>query len=352
MNKTRWIVYTLLVVTIMVGLLLTSCSQPAPGGARKPATQKALIFGTQPIGTSTYVVGTGLGSVVEKYTGIKVIVQPMATTPLLYNEMAAGRMDLALMVQGNSYLAFRGEEEFKEMGPRPFRQLGTGNANAYFWVTRPDTGIKSIKDFVGKKVMYISAVSPPTTESFRLSLELYGIENKVTSLRRSSMEAAAEALIEKKTDVIGGPYGTFAYSVKEATGIVAIPLGEEIAKYIQQKRPDLVAVLGTYEAGYYALPQKMTTVSRVKEMTTPPGMLDDTAYAIVKAIYDHPEDTKAIHRDVGEFSLDNALSFSFFIPTHPGAIKYYKEKNMWTKEHEDNQQKLLALEKDLMTKKK
>jgi len=349
MRKTRWMVYTLLIVTLAAGLLLASCSQPAPGGA-KPA-QKALIFGTQPIGTSTYVVGTGLGSVVEKYTGIKVIVQPMATTPLLYNEMAANRMDVALMVQGNSYLAFRGEEEFKQMGARSYRQLGTGNANAYFWVTRPDTGIKSIKDFVGKKVMYISAVSPPTTEPFRLSLEYNGVLDKVTSLNRSSMEAAAEALIEKKADVIGGPYGSFAYNVKEATGIVVIPLDEQVSKYIQQKRPDLVAVPGTFEAGYYALPQKMTTVSRVKEMTTPPAMSDDVAYAITKAVYDHPEDTKAIHRDVGEFSLDNALAFSFFIPTHPGAVKYYKEKNMWTKEMEDNQQKLLALEKDLASKK-
>lgn len=348
MNKMRTIVYSLLIAAL-AGLLLTGCAQP---GAKPGKPPKALIFGTQPIGTATYVVGAGLGSVVEKYTGMKIIVQPMATTPLLYNEVTAGRMDLALMVQGNSYLAFRGEEEFKEAGPRPFRQLGTGNANAYFWVTRPDTGIKSVKDMVGKKAAYISGVSPPTTEPFRLCLEYYGILDKVTSLKRSSMESAAEALIEKKVDVIGGPYGSFAYNVQTATGIVTIPLDKEVAKYIEQKRPDLCCVMGTYEAGYFALPEKSATVSRVKEMTVNPSMPDEVAYAIAKAIYDHPEDTKAIHRDVGEFSLDNALSFSFFVPTHPGAIKYYQEKNMWTKEHQDNQQKLLALEKELMAKKK
>ena len=105
--------------------------------------------------------------------------------------------------------------------------------------------------------------------------------------------------------------------------------GQGAVKHVTEKRPDLGVFMGTYSAGYFGLPETMKTISRAKEIDVDPRMPEEVAYAIMKAIYDHPEDTKAIHRDVGQYNQDNALSFGLVIPTHPGAIKYFKDAGVW-----------------------
>ena len=72
-------------------------------------------------------------------------------------------------------------------------------------------------------------------------------------------------------------------------------------------------------------------------------MPDHVAYGIVAAIYDgnHLDEVRALSKDLTDTSIEMAVKHSW-LPFHPGAVKYYKDKGVWTKEMEARQQEVLA----------
>lgn len=60
---------------------------------------------------------------------------------------------------------------------------------------------------------------------------------------------------------------------------------------------------------------------------------DEMVYQLMKALYEHPKERGAIHPQARQWSLETALRGADFvtqyIPFHPGAVKYLKEKGLW-----------------------
>lgn len=54
---------------------------------------------------------------------------------------------------------------------------------------------------------------------------------------------------------------------------------------------------------------------------------EEVAYEIVKAIFEHLRDLKAVYKDAEKMSPETAVNGSP-IPFHPGASRYYKEKKV------------------------
>jgi TRAP-type uncharacterized transport system substrate-binding protein len=57
-------------------------------------------------------------------------------------------------------------------------------------------------------------------------------------------------------------------------------------------------------------------------------MDEKVAYGAVKTLFDHREDLIAVHKEAEKITLATAANESG-IPFHPGAIKFYREKNAW-----------------------
>jgi TRAP transporter TAXI family solute receptor len=58
------------------------------------------------------------------------------------------------------------------------------------------------------------------------------------------------------------------------------------------------------------------------------SMSDDLAWEITRALFDHRDELVAVHREARNLSLETASRGSP-IPFHPGAIRYYREQNVW-----------------------
>ena len=58
-----------------------------------------------------------------------------------------------------------------------------------------------------------------------------------------------------------------------------------------------------------------------------PDLLEDTAYQIVKTVFEHKAELDQIHVAFKETTLENETPT--IVPIHPGAVKYYKEKNVY-----------------------
>ena len=70
------------------------------------------------------------------------------------------------------------------------------------------------------------------------------------------------------------------------------------------------------------------------------GLSEDLIYKVMKAIFEHlPELT--LLTPIAKYWMGDPLS-SAVLPYHPGAIKYYKEKKLWTDDLEKKQNQLLV----------
>ncbi len=67
---------------------------------------------------------------------------------------------------------------------------------------------------------------------------------------------------------------------------------------------------------------------------------DDVAYEVVKAVYENYEELQSSHVLMKTFTPERML-FEPPIPYHPGAVRLYKEKGVWTDELDKVQQRLL-----------
>jgi TRAP-type uncharacterized transport system substrate-binding protein len=58
------------------------------------------------------------------------------------------------------------------------------------------------------------------------------------------------------------------------------------------------------------------------------NMDDQTAYKIVKAVFDHREELIRVHKEAENIKLENQKTEASSIPWHPAAIKFFAEKGI------------------------
>jgi TRAP-type uncharacterized transport system substrate-binding protein len=77
----------------------------------------------------------------------------------------------------------------------------------------------------------------------------------------------------------------------------------------------------------------------VSSVHVPEGVV----YAFLKALWDHYKETWDVHVSLKKFNTGMFIDNTFPIPVHEGAIKFYKEKGVWSPEREKQQQKNLKM---------
>ncbi len=94
--------------------------------------------------------------------------------------------------------------------------------------------------------------------------------------------------------------------------------------------------------GEYGLTKGGTAIGVPMGIYARGALSADAVYSLVKNMYEHHDELEAIHATfLSPWTLDNAL-LSIVAPIHPGAIRYYKEKGIWTPQMEAQNQAWLT----------
>jgi TRAP transporter TAXI family solute receptor len=111
-----------------------------------------------------------------------------------------------------------------------------------------------------------------------------------------------------------------------------IPYSEQEMKAIMDAYPFYVRVIipaGTYQG----IDTDTLTRGIVTAIFCRQEMSEDLVYQMMKALYDNPKEKDVIHPQARQWSLENmfrgAEYTTKYIPFHPGAVKYLKEKGAW-----------------------
>jgi TRAP transporter TAXI family solute receptor len=199
-------------------------------------------------------------------------------------------------------------------------------------VTVEGTGINTMKDLKGKRVSTGSPGSATEVMAFRV-IEAAGLDkDKDMTRERLGAAESVNAIKDKKIDAffwVGG-LPTAAVTDLAATPGVKIKLVDhaDLVPAMNKKYGNLyfqdVIPKSTYPG--MAADNKMASVANI--LVANEKMSDQTAYNVVKTVFDHQKELIAVHKEAENFKLENQKQAATPIPFHPGALKYFKEKGV------------------------
>ncbi len=317
---------------------------PAPAPAPAPELPNQLIWGNRGTVGDYYIQAVGFIKVVDKYTPIRVIFRETAGVPATMPLMRKGEVNIYGASLRDLDLAYTGTAEMKELGKTDIRLILGGNTMPIGYFTMPHTGITKIEDIAGKKVSYTSSRALIFNEVGAAILEYYGLLDKIEDIPMLAKQEKKSGLIEGALDIsLEGFFGGSMVELSSTMGVVPLVLSEECIEYVHEKCPYIGVVTVTLPAGYgQPIGTKIKTVAAVGGVIVRADMSNDTVRAILEAIYDHYDELLPIHAVFDGTVLERATTLSATVPYHPEAVKYYREKGVWSSEVEALQKKLLA----------
>lgn len=225
--------------------------------------------------------------------------------------------------------AYKGTKQFKGKDLKNLRALGALYPETVQLVVRASAGVKTFEDLKGKS---ISSGSPGSGQWQLLGdlLNSYGLDRKKDiSEDYSSFSQSVEKIKDGNLDASLITAGSPTASVLELANhhdIIILPLTGPAITELQKVQPyyaNTILPANTYK-GQTA---DVETIAVRAIWATHDKLDDETAYNVVKALYENTDTLAKVHVKGKEISLEKALE-SVSIPIHPGAEKYYREKGL------------------------
>jgi TRAP transporter TAXI family solute receptor len=339
-NMTWLVIVTLVSVLLLFGI---------PGWSRAQTTDmpKSMVIVNGRAATSTFALITGIAEMINRHIGIKTV--PEAGTfgrnVLLVHKKEA---EFGMTNNDRAYFAVRGEDDYKPFGKLNVRLMfSSSNSPPFCFVTRRDANIRTVAELKGKKVMCVYPGNPAFTKGADIHLEAAGMSRKdVQAMSFSGHEEGDMALKERRISAYIHPMPITSVMPYLQELNYEVPI-----RLLSAPKDKLDVVLTKYPyfrqdivpAKIYGdlVDQKdLVSIGVAEALVCQSGLSEDLIYKVMKAIFEHlPELTT--FTPITKIWMGDPLS-SAVLPYHPGAIKYYKEKKLWTDDLEKKQMQLLA----------
>ncbi|MBI2219290.1 MAG: TAXI family TRAP transporter solute-binding subunit [Candidatus Rokubacteria bacterium] len=335
-----------LVSTITVVLGLSAWLVAAPAEAQKP-----VAIGTNPPGTAFYGIGSGIAKVATDAGALNLSVQPYAGSSTFLPLLDSGEMEFGVNNAVDMALAYRGPR-FKIGGKNPFphtpnvRLVTRGSPFMVALLVKKDSPIKSVHDIKGKRMTGEYRAHLAVWYNMFGHLATAGLTwDDVTVVPVPGINEGLEALVQGRAEVT--EYALNAAKVREADAQVGVrhvtndcsPAGE---KRLRE------AVPGYYPAwvkkgGAAAVVDDVCVIAYDVYITAGKGVTDAQAETLLRAIWDNTDKLAPLHPIFKRWTRERMPTHDVTMPYHPGAIRFFKEKGVWTPEMEKAQQQLLSL---------
>ncbi len=297
---------------------------------------KILSFATGGTGGVYFPMGGGMSRVLSKYIpNVDVTAEVTAASVDNIKLINAQKADLALAMSDVAYDAMKGEGRFKSTGPMPnLRNIAVIYSNCLHFVVLKGSKINSVFDLKGKRVSTGAPGSGTEVKAVRV-LESYGIDaDRDIKRERLSFSEAGGALKDRKLDcaVIESGLPNSVIMDLSATPGISIEIlnnSEHLDKLIKKYGPfynKLIIPKTTYPHMASEVPVVGSANQLICHASMDPGLV----YTILKVLFEHQPEIVAAHPEASSFTLTSAVVGSA-IPFHPGAIKYFREKNIQIK---------------------
>ncbi|MDD5038650.1 MAG: TAXI family TRAP transporter solute-binding subunit [Dehalococcoidales bacterium] len=333
MKRCKYVLSISLVCIMILAVLLSGCSKAETAEEARAKWPTAISIGTGPMGQTLYVLGVGFGAMIEKGLNIPTTAEAGKASGESVQLMRAGQAEFGFITADAVDDAMNGRGMFKDDPPATFiRTVHGGHLSTVAWVATASSGIKTPADFKGKKVICDWPSSPCMVRARDMILDAYNLKlDDFTHITYISGTENTAALKEGRVDAafyVGGIPIPAVIEVCTTANAVLVPVDK--AESIVKKPEWSMFVSNTIPAGTYKGQDKgILTVALNNSFLTSSAVNTELIYEICKVLFDHPEELGKVHPSAKEYTLANAF-IGAFAPYHDGAIKYYKERGVWT----------------------
>lgn len=313
--------------------LCIGCSQSSSttGGNSNGGRRQFLRMGTAPVGGAFYVVGGAIAEVLNSHKdAIDWKVEAKGTKGSQENirRLQQDELELALSNAAISYFAARGEATWTEK--YDIRAMATLAPNVALFIARADSGIQTIADLKGKRV-----ITGPSGAGFRMFVEPILAEHGVgwddiTSLNATQSDSV-DQLADGSADAafLGGAVPTGSITQAASTfDVQYIPFDEATRQKLIEKyaffHPATIPA-GTYR-GLDSAFEGLNVGSM--HLITAASQDEELIYQLTKTIWENREEIAGKH-PAGKAINEKNVARNTGIEFHPGSIRFYKEIGIW-----------------------
>jgi len=193
-------------------------------------------------------------------------------------------------------------------------------------VVTEDSGINSIKDFVGKKIS-IGTAGATTVEEAIIHLEAAGMKLDDVKAEYMDTSAAADAISNKLLDgvwVMAGTPNSAVTQIMTTTESKLMPITPEEVEVLKKDFPWYAA--GVIPAGTYAGQDEDVPTSAVKlTLFITADVDEETVYQMTKVFWENWDMLTETHAALRKADPKEACNDIAGVAIHDGAARYYRE---------------------------
>lgn len=310
-------------------------------GGFAAAAPMALRAGTSSSGSVPYTLIVGLSSLLTKYADMPTSAEPVGGSTANMFAIGANKVDIAYSNAFAAYDAYNGLKPFRSkiriglfaQGAPAIRQI----------VVRVGSGIHKPEDLIGKTIIGKRPALPEIGLITNALFKVYHIDpSKVHVVSTTNTGEAIKAIKSNTVDAVVLPGSRGASYIKSLTHdgkIRFLRIPEDKFMAMKAMLPKSLTATKLAPHTYAGQDQPVNVFALASYFVAASRLSNDVVYKITKTLFDHIKEFHTFHAAARKWTLKETLEDPK-IPYHPGAIRYFKEKGLWTPALEKEQAEL------------
>jgi TRAP transporter TAXI family solute receptor len=317
-------------VTVAVLVSVTVACSQRPAG---PPTER-LSIATGGTGGVFYPYGGGIAKLISEHLGhVEATAEVTAASVDNLKFLHRGTSDLAFTMSDTARDGLLGQGAFTDFGAVQVRALAVLYSSYAHLVTRSDSAIRSVADLRGRVISTGAAGSGTAVLATRI-LEAAGVDpNADVQAQSLGVAQSVDALKDGKIEAFfwnGGLPTAAVLDLVHTPGMNAhlVPT-DGVLPNLEQTYGASLYYREVIPGDVYGMETDTAVVAVANMLVAAEAMSESLAYDITRLLFERQGDLAAIHPQALTLALETA-GRSSAIPYHPGAIRYYKERQVWT----------------------
>ncbi|MGY4691472.1 TAXI family TRAP transporter solute-binding subunit [Salibacterium sp. K-3] len=311
----------------------------------------SISLATYPPGIAFNSAGTGIASVISEHssldTSVRTFSSPDAWMPMLNN----GEVDIGYSDSTVNWF-YQAEYSSVEEPLSNLRTLVMGNQlpNVGYTVLE-DSDIESLSDLEGETVGDYSSNEEAISSLLEEQLNSVGLTKEdVNTIPVSDVPTGMDMLREGRIDAAfgGDPNASLFLETDNAVGIRGLNYGdyspdqfEEVAEEHKESVAEAYPNMELTLADGGILNEERIIQSYPTTLVSSTHLSGDQSYKIVKTLFDNYEALHSQFKWLEYWNPESMFRPDPPVPYHKGAIRYFKEEDIWTEEAEQHHQELM-----------
>jgi uncharacterized protein len=304
---------------------------------------QTLTWTAYDVGSGGYNQSVAIGNALKNRLGVDLRVLPGKNDISRNIPLREGKVPFSANGIGGTYMSQEGIYEFgaRDWGPQPVRSLVLNNGDALLTiVTARDANISTLADLKGKRVAWVVG-APALNQNITALLAFAKLTwSDVRKVEFGGFGQAMDGIIANQVDAAwSSTISGNAYKIAASPRGIrypAVPHGDKEGwARVHKIAPFFVPAWGTEGAG-------LSADNKVEGATYPYPVLmtmkatdADLVYNMTKAMMELFDDYKAGAPGNTGWDIKRQV-LAWAIPMHDGAVRYFKERGLWTAEHQRN----------------